>query len=68
MSGSRIRQSWVDQLLKDTATVATYRQRLCELGWFMKALKEPLARMANFEPGGGGHHLNNLVAVSGAGG
>jgi hypothetical protein len=29
--------------------VARYRARLQDLGWFMKALKEPLARMANKE-------------------
>ena len=45
----KIVQTWVDKLLKDDATVATYRQRLRDLGWFMKALKEPLARMANKE-------------------
>ena len=45
----RIMQTWVDQLLKDDALVAMYRQRLRNLGWFMKALKEPLARMANKE-------------------
>jgi hypothetical protein len=31
--------------------VARYRQRLQDLGWFMKALKEPLARLANKEDG-----------------
>ena len=49
MDDPKILQSWVDQLLKNDATVATYRQRLQELGWFMKALKEPLARLANKE-------------------
>jgi hypothetical protein len=29
--------------------VARYRERLQNLGWFMKALKEPLARLANKE-------------------
>ena len=40
---------WVDRLCKDAEKVARYRQRLDDLGWFMKALKEPLARMANKE-------------------
>ena len=42
-------QLWVNHQLKDPAKVAQYRQRLQELGWLMKALKEPLARMANQE-------------------
>lgn len=40
-------QMWVDHQLKDKKRVARYRQRLENLGWFMKALKEPLARLAN---------------------
>jgi REP element-mobilizing transposase RayT len=42
-------QMWVDHECKDAKKVATYRERLQNLGWFMKALKEPLARMANKE-------------------
>ncbi len=42
-------QTWVDQQLQDESRVARYRQRLRDLGWFMKALKEPLARLANRE-------------------
>jgi REP element-mobilizing transposase RayT len=42
-------QAWVAHQMQDGARVAEYRQRLTELGWFMKALKEPLARMANQE-------------------
>jgi REP element-mobilizing transposase RayT len=42
-------QAWIDQQVQDTARVARYRARLQDLGWFMKALKEPLARMANKE-------------------
>jgi len=41
--------SWIARELKDAARVAVYRQRLQDLGWFMKALKEPLARLANKE-------------------
>ena len=40
-------QMLVDREVQDSAKVARYRQRLAELGWFMKALKEPQARMAN---------------------
>jgi len=42
-------QMWVDHQAADAAKVAEYRRRLTELGWFMKALKEPLARWANKE-------------------
>lgn len=41
--------AWVRHETKNEKKVAAYRQRLQELGWFMKALKEPLARMANKE-------------------
>jgi REP element-mobilizing transposase RayT len=33
----------------------TYRERLVNLGWFMKCLNEPVARMANKEDGCTGH-------------
>jgi REP element-mobilizing transposase RayT len=42
-------QAWIDQQCQDTARVARYRERLQDLGWFNKALKEPLARLANRE-------------------
>ena len=42
-------QAWVEHQCQDTARVARYRERLQDLGWFMKALKEPLARLANKE-------------------
>jgi REP element-mobilizing transposase RayT len=42
-------QMWVDHECRDAKKVAAYRQRLQSLGWFMKALKEPLARLANRE-------------------
>ena len=41
--------AWVAHQAKDAKQVENYRQRLKELGWFMKALKEPLSRMANRE-------------------
>ena len=49
MDDAKTLQMWVDHEVQDSAKVAKYRQRLAELGWFMKALKEPLARMANKE-------------------
>jgi REP element-mobilizing transposase RayT len=44
-----ISQAWIDQHAKDDQRVEVLRERLANLGWFMKALKEPLARMANKE-------------------
>ncbi|MFT4919760.1 MAG: hypothetical protein ACI8RU_002386 [Zhongshania aliphaticivorans] len=35
--------------------ISIYRQRLANLGWFMKCLNEPIARMANKEDGCRGH-------------
>jgi REP element-mobilizing transposase RayT len=44
-------QAWIAHECLDSARVSRYRQRLQNLGWFMKALKEPLARFANKEDG-----------------
>lgn len=44
-----VNQAWIDHHRKDEKNVARMRERLTSLGWFMKALKEPLARMANKE-------------------
>jgi len=44
-------QVFVDKLLEDKEKVAGYRWRLQDLGWFMKSLKEPLARLANKSDG-----------------
>jgi len=35
--------------------IAVYRKRLCDMGWFMKCLNEPLARIANKEDSCKGH-------------
>ncbi len=40
---------WIKQRLEDPQWVATMRERLQNIGWFMKCLKEPLARLANRE-------------------
>jgi REP element-mobilizing transposase RayT len=37
----------VAQRLEDAKWIATARERLSSLGWFMKCLKEPLSRMVN---------------------
>ncbi len=49
LADPKIVRMLIEHLMKDTPQVAKYRQRLRDLGWFMKALKEPLARMANKE-------------------
>jgi len=41
----------VKEILKEPEKVKNYREWLADLGWFMKALKEPLSHMANKEDG-----------------
>ena len=41
--------TWINHRIQDQEKVEVYRSRLQNLGWFMKALKEPLARLANRE-------------------
>ncbi len=42
-------QCYVNRLVSDKAKVTKYRDRLVALPWFMKSLKEPIARRANKE-------------------
>jgi REP element-mobilizing transposase RayT len=44
-------QAWIKQVLEDEEKVDEYRRRLENLSWFMKSLKEPLARLANKSDG-----------------
>ncbi|MEZ6132846.1 MAG: transposase [Planctomycetaceae bacterium] len=46
-----VSEAWVAAQLQDAKWVAETRKRLNSLSWFMKCLKEPLARMANKEDG-----------------
>jgi hypothetical protein len=43
----QVSDEWVRSKVRDATWVATARQRLQELGWFMKSLKEPISRRAN---------------------
>ena len=45
----------ITAVARDWSWISTRRQRLGELGWFMKALKEPIARRANREDQVTGH-------------
>jgi REP element-mobilizing transposase RayT len=46
-----VTKEWIDERLRQPGWVEKTRARLWNLGWFMKCLKEPLARMANREDG-----------------
>jgi hypothetical protein len=46
-----IADNWKKARLNDPQWIAKTRQRLQSLSWFMKCLKEPLARLANKEDG-----------------
>ncbi len=43
--------SWIKKHAQDRKRIKKLRKRLTNLGWFMKALKEPLARKINKEEG-----------------
>jgi hypothetical protein len=42
-----VSEQWVQDRLQDASWVARTRERLGNLGWFMKCLKEPLSRLCN---------------------
>ena len=61
-TGPRAVQQWRANTLDNPADyetlnrlIAKYRNRLGDLGWFMKCLNEPIARQANKEDGCTGH-------------
>ena len=46
-------------LLEDTEKIAEWRQRLASLSWYMKDLKENIAKRANQESGSSGHFFDS---------
>jgi hypothetical protein len=44
---SELAPVWIEQQLADAQAVAQMRQRLADLAWFMKSLREPISRRAN---------------------
>lgn len=46
-----VTQEWIATAVQDSKRVEVLRKRLVTLGWFMKEVKEPLARLANMEDG-----------------
>jgi hypothetical protein len=44
-----VTQEWIDRQVAKPEWIAKKREHLASLSWFMKLLKEPLARMANAE-------------------
>ncbi len=46
-----VTDEWIAGEAQDKKKVEKLRSRLCNLGWFMKEVKEPLARLCNREDG-----------------
>lgn len=46
-----VTKEWIATAVQDCERVEVLRKRLVTLGWFMKEVKEPLARLANIEDG-----------------
>ncbi len=55
-----VTEEWIQWRLGDPQWIATARQRLQNLGWFMKCLKEPLSRLANIQDKTRGTFLKGL--------
>jgi hypothetical protein len=51
ITSAKALEKWIQQKKADQKFVQMIRQRLTDLGWFMKSLKEPLARRANQQDG-----------------
>jgi REP element-mobilizing transposase RayT len=51
MDDPKVVKMWIDHQIQDHQRVEILRERLTNLGWFMKALKEPLSRLANRNDG-----------------
>jgi REP element-mobilizing transposase RayT len=49
------KDEYLAELVKNRKRIGELRPRLASLSWFMKYLKEPLARMANLDDGVTGH-------------
>ena len=60
----RVTRAWIEQKMADKALVDKWRARLSNLGWFMKCLKEPLARLANKQDGCRGAFWNRPLYYS----
>jgi len=54
----------MDDLVANTAQVEIWRERLADLGWIMKALKEDIAKRANKEDGCSGAFWEGRFKVS----